>query len=627
MKQPEISQYLSYWRRQSYPELFGDETRRQMESIERRYGSLSTEETILEVCLSDAQTSCDYSFRIDTGSECVREYWYELDAQSCQSDDICPCYFIDASGFGRGKDNRVFCEKALTRLAGETRVRNLIPMLERCASLLPGSDASFYQIGAMTGREQDDSLRLFTQDLKREELLSYLKDLDWAGDVCALDKELRVLEPFSDRAMFILDFDVFESRISEKIGINFGTRRKDEKTITAFLSFLEERGLCRAEKKRDVLRFVTAYPSHTPFLQNDISHFKLPFLGERVTMAKAYLRQGSKLLVPDFPAYNSPVLMNLELTSRCPLRCPQCYCDLSKGKDLPLDTALYWIREAARSRVKTVNLSGGETMCYPGLYRLIQECRDLGMQANVAVSGWGIDRDSLRRLWDAGVWNICVSLNGSTKEINEKTRDGYELALRALELLDEMNFPRTTINWVMHSWGADDFPAMLTLAQTYHVQSLAVMMFKPDASHQLPSIPSQQQMRQVAQQIKAYKGPVHIDVEECFSQMRALVNQRFFVNLNRGPQRGCGAGRDGFSVSVDGKLTPCRHLELEENWATIAEYWEKSPTLQQLRGVEKAPRVPCDRCPLNKNCLPCMAANWKQRGELYMGDAACPIRP
>lgn len=627
MNYPEITQYLSYWKRHSYPELFGDETRRQLENVERQYGSLLTEETILEVCLSDSQKSCDYSFRIDTDINSVREYWYELDAQACQCGEIVPCYFIDASGCGREKDNRAFYTTALARLAGESRVNRLTFMLERCASLLRGSNPTFYQIGAMTGRGQNDSLRLFTQDLKREELLSYLKDLNWSGDVCALDEELRALEPFSDGAMFILDFDVFADHISEKIGINFGTRRKDEKTIAAFLSFLEERGLCLSPKKQDVLRFINAYPSHTPFIQNDISHFKLPFLDGHVTMAKAYLRQGNHCFVSDFPAYDSPMLMNLELTSRCPLRCPQCYCDLNTGKDLSVDTALYWIEEAARSRVKTVNLSGGETMCHPDLYRLIEECHNRGIKANIAVSGWGIDRDSIRRLWDAGIGEICVSLNGSTKEINEKTRDGYELAIRALELLDDMKFPRTTINWVMHSWNADDFPEMLTLAQKYHVQGLAVMMFKPDASHQLPSIPSQQQMRQVAQQIKSYKGSVQIEVEECFSQMRALVNQRFFVNLNRGPQRGCGAGRDGISVSVDGKLTPCRHLELEEDWTTISEYWEKSPVLRQLRSAEKDPRLPCSECSLKKNCLPCMAVNWKQRGELFMGDSTCPLQP
>ena len=49
------------------------------------------------------------------------------------------------------------------------------------------------------------------------------------------------------------------------------------------------------------------------------------------------------------------------MTSRCPLRCPQRYCDLNQGKDLPVEKALSWIDQAARSGVQTVNLSGGET--------------------------------------------------------------------------------------------------------------------------------------------------------------------------------------------------------------------------------------------------------------------------
>ena len=100
---------------------------------------------------------------------------------------------------------------------------------------------------------------------------------------------------------------MFEDHISEKIGLNFGDPAQGPgKRCEAWLSYLEQRGLCLPGKKRDVLRFITAYPSHTPFIQNDISHFKLPFVHGRVTMAKAYLRQGSQCFVPDFPAYDRP---------------------------------------------------------------------------------------------------------------------------------------------------------------------------------------------------------------------------------------------------------------------------------------------------------------------------------
>ena len=123
--------------------------------------------------------------------------------------------------------------------------------------------------------------------------------------------------------------------------------------------------------------------------------------------------------------------MNLELTTRCPLHCPQCYVSLNNGREMPLDTALYWIRDAADAVVKQVNLSGGETLCYPHLTELIRECHKCGLDSNIALSGAYVTEEKLREFIDAGVTRIFVSLNGSTKEVNEKT-------------LDDMRFPFET---------------------------------------------------------------------------------------------------------------------------------------------------------------------------------------
>ncbi len=319
--------------------------------------------------------------------------------------------------------------------------------------------------------------------------------------------------------------------------------------------------------------------------------------------------------------------MNLELTTKCPLHCPQCYCDLEGGKDMDLQAALHFIEDAAKCGVRSVNLSGGETMVYPHLLELIRACQDKGMESNIAISGFGVDKNKLLRIIDSGVSGIFVSLNGSTREINSKSRDGYELAIHALELLRELKFERTTINWVMHSNNADDFPNMVTLAEQYGVKGITVMAFKPDSSHQLPSIPSREQIHMVADQIKKYKGILCIEIESCFSQMRALHGKRFFVNFNQGISKGCGAGRDGISVSVDGKLTPCRHLEIQENFTSIREYWEKSEILKKLREADECKREPCNACDYQRYCLPCMAVNHKMNGELYVGDVTCPIRP
>ena len=94
----------------------------------------------------------------------------------------------------------------------------------------------------------------------------------------------------------------------------------------------------------------------------------------------------------------------------------------------------------------------------PHLTELIRECHKCGLDSNIALSGAYVTGEKLREFSDAGVTRIFVSLNGSTKEVNEKTRDGYELAIRTLELLHNIGWEKTVINWVMHECNADDFP-------------------------------------------------------------------------------------------------------------------------------------------------------------------------
>lgn len=620
-----VKDYLNYFRKSQYPALFSKEDIDKLKNVERLYGDIETQETILEVCLSEEVTGCDYSIRKDVSSLQVTEYWYELDGKGCGEEDIPACYFIDASNVLTGKDNSEFYNNVLVKLTGRERVERLRDMLEICVAKLEGKCDRLFQLGSMNGRMELDRIRLFTEDMTREDIIIYLKELSWQGDTQKLDEFLAKWEDYSDKKKFILDFDILENGISKKIGINFGTTSKKSKVVKEFLEALENVSLCTRDKKEDVLKFINRFPSHTPFIQNDISHFKIPFMESKPLKAKAYLRQGSVCYCADFRAYDTPVIMNLELTTRCPLHCPQCYCELLGGKDMEFDTALYWLKEASKNNVKTINLSGGETIIYPDLEKLIKVSSDFGMETNIALSGFGVDKEKLERLIESGVSEICISLNGSTKEINKKTRDGYELAINTLQILKNMNYKKTYINWVMHSNNASDFKEMIKLAEKYNVCGLVVMVFKPDAKNQRKSVPSVVQIYEIAKCIKEYKGIVNIEVEECFSQLKAVLGKRFFTNLNQGISKGCGAGRDGISVSVDGKLTPCRHLEIKEDFDTIRQYWENSNVLKQIRQIEDNKKEPCNSCTYKNYCLPCVAVNWKMNKEIYMGEDGCAI--
>ena len=321
-----------------------------------------------------------------------------------------------------------------------------------------------------------------------------------------------------------------------------------------------------------------------------------------------------------------PKAMNFELTTACPLNCPQCYCTLEGGKHIELDHAKRILAEASVLGVKNIHLSGGETLCYPHLYELISAAKNYGINADVAISGYKFNDEVFNKLVESGVSGIYVSLNGSTEEINKLTREGYKLAIEALSVLKKWDYEKSYINWVMHSNNANDFANVLEIAEKYCIRNLVVLSFKPDSSHQLKSYPSGKQIREIANFIKNYRGPVQIMVETCFSPLLAVIKDtKLFGNLNTGLYKGCGAGRWSLNVNVDGMFSPCRHLDYFEKWDSMQEYWENSNILAKLRGIENDVREPCDKCDCLLYCRHCQAINSKLQGDIYIGNALCDL--
>lgn len=318
--------------------------------------------------------------------------------------------------------------------------------------------------------------------------------------------------------------------------------------------------------------------------------------------------------------------MNIELTTACPLHCPQCYCSLEGGRHIPLSTVITRLQQAQKMGVQHVELSGGETMCYPHLFEVIRAAKERGIAANVALSGFGLNQETYEMLLKSGVHGIYISLNGSTKEINSLSRDGFELAISALELLKENNYPNTTLNWVMHSNNADDFPNIVALTEKYNISSLVVLGVKPDSKHMLSTIPTSDQMRSVSNFIRTYHGKTRLIIESCYSPLLALTSDtRLFGNLNVGVHKGCRAGRSTLSLNVDGMLSPCRHLDYFEQWDTLEEYWNNSQTLQMIRTLEEYKREPCLSCKFCNYCRHCLSINSKLNGDLYIGNEYCPL--
>jgi len=325
------------------------------------------------------------------------------------------------------------------------------------------------------------------------------------------------------------------------------------------------------------------------------------------------------------PIYK-PDSMNIELTTNCPLNCPQCYCKPTGGKNIDKDKAVFRLKQAGEMGVRSVHLSGGESLCYPHIYELVSAASTYCENVYVALSGWGFTGEVFDKLISAGISGIFISLNGSTKEINAKTRDGYEHAIHALSLLKEKRYTETWINWVMHSTNTDDFINVLDLAEEYEVKNLVIMALKPDSNNKMDTAPDAEQMTGLAKLTRRYRGKVQIMVEACYSPMMALVfDNKWSGNTNTGVEKGCGAGLTSFSVNVDANLSPCRHLDYFENSQSLVEYWQQSPVIRMLRMLDYVKKAPCNECYFGPYCRHCIAINTKMNGGMYIGNEMCGL--
>lgn len=321
-----------------------------------------------------------------------------------------------------------------------------------------------------------------------------------------------------------------------------------------------------------------------------------------------------------------PEGMNIELTTKCPFGCPQCYCSLTGGKELPLGRAKEILDEAAEIGISHVELSGGETMCYSHIYELIEYAASLRIEPSIAVSGWGISDDSVKKLVKAGVSTIYVSLNAPDEKRNKISREGYDYSIRALETLQRQQYPETYINWVMHQRTTDCFPEMLKLAEQFNVKGILIIEPKPNSKGETDFYPSLDQMEQIAKEIKEYKGSVEILIQHCFSGLKILLGKSALLgNKNIGKYKGCTAGTVSLCVNVDGLFSPCRHLDYFEDRNSLADYWNNSPVLNDLRTLRNTKAGKCTGCIYAPFCRPCPSANVKQNNILEFGNEQCPI--
>ena len=317
---------------------------------------------------------------------------------------------------------------------------------------------------------------------------------------------------------------------------------------------------------------------------------------------------------------NIPEFVNIEITTACDLRCPQCY-NSSVPKEMDRNTLMNYLNEIAAMGTKAIGLTGGEPLLCSYIEDIIERITHLGMGAIMVTSGSGLSKIRLEQLIDKGLRQIILSLNGSTREVHERSRNGYQLAINAIELFSDSSIP-FSINWVPRKDNVDDFPELLKLAERYGAGKISILRLKPASESEKDQVLDKADLLRLAEYIKANRNlKIKISVSECYSILRNLV----YDMEDNATKTGCRAGRNYMVIDVDGYLRPCRIMKYKEKNDSIYDYWHNAKILEKLRSVEDYIEEPCKDCARLEQCRTCRVICNEYYGGFYSGEKDCPL--
>jgi len=323
----------------------------------------------------------------------------------------------------------------------------------------------------------------------------------------------------------------------------------------------------------------------------------------------------------------SPRSVDIEITSRCNLRCRYCYYYDNPAVDYnDLSTAewLHFFDELGKCAVMDVTLQGGEPFIRKDLPQLIEGIVRNRMRFAILSNGTLIDDTIAAFLADTDRCNsVQVSVDGSGPKTHDACRGegSFTAAIQGIHTLQRHNIP-VAVRVTIHRHNVHDLEAIAHLL----LEDLDLAGFSTNAASYFGSCrlnadevilttqDRQEAMETLLRLSEQYDGRIDAQAGplaegQMWSQMEEARMKDAPPFPNGGYLTGCGCHNSKINVRADGVITPCSmlpHMELGRiNLDSLIKVWKNHPDLDRLRRRHTIPLADfefCHGCPYIPYC-------------------------
>ena len=323
----------------------------------------------------------------------------------------------------------------------------------------------------------------------------------------------------------------------------------------------------------------------------------------------------------------TPRNVDIEITSRCNLRCRYCYFFDNPAvgyHDLPTDEWLKFFDELGRCVVMSVTLQGGEPFIRKDLPELLKGIVQNRMRFSILSNGTLINDEIATFIANTGRCDsVQVSVDGSCPETHDVCRGkgSFEGAIRGIRILQRNEVP-VSVRVTIHRQNVNDLeniaeflledlglPGFSTNAAGYfgscRQNADEVLLSNPDRQSAMETL--QKLLEKYNGRISATAGPL-AEAQIWFKMEEARIQDAQAFH-NGGRLTACGCPSNKIAVRADGVIIPCSmlsHMELGRiDKDPLEEVWQTSPDLNHLRlrhTISLTDFDFCDDCPYIPYC-------------------------
>ena len=323
-----------------------------------------------------------------------------------------------------------------------------------------------------------------------------------------------------------------------------------------------------------------------------------------------------------------PLVVSWNLTRKCNLKCPHCYINATTQElknELTTEEAKNLIDQICEVSRPLLILSGGEPLLRPDVYELVRYGASKGLKMGLGSNGSLIDATAAKRLKEAGIETVSISLDSHIPEQHDEFRGvpgSWEKAVGAIKAL-QANGVLVQVNTTLTQQNYDQIDDIMSLAENIGVENFHLFFLVPTGRGVKMTDISPAKYESMIKTTFAKVAKHKLNVRPSCAPQFMRIAKDMGLDMSRWI-RGCLAGLYYCRVYPNGDVTPCPYLPIKLGnirEKSFKEIWFNSDMFKTLRNFD-ALKGKCGVCEHRAVCGGCRARAYGLSSDFidYCGD-------